>query len=536
MYLLLWVVASCSALAAWCGATVSPDTLDFGSLPLGRVQSRSLTLTNGGSGELVLLRADIRQWAWGGFAIATTVPQTLQPGESLSLEVRALFVHNLPCQGILLLRLRCEEAEWTYPCLLQAHPQDPDSVYALTDGLWGEALRQRLQELVQQQRVLPYDSARRAIFFDVDNRGGKVECVYTGQTIAVPPMPSPTVFNVEHTWPRSRGSDTLPPLSDLHHLFPTRAEANEQRRDLRFGLVRTVLWQLGGSRYGLDSTGAEVFEPRDRHKGDAARALFYVALRYGNMTGWLTAPYEALLRRWHEQDTVDEWERERTHRIARLQGRANPFVERPQLLERLSRVGGTAAFPDIAQPVLSDTVLEYRGREPSAEVRLGILNLGWGAAQLRALDILELPAGVEITPRLLDSLIAPGRTGWVVVRLQGIAGSSGNVRMRLRFAAGVRPLEVVLRLTPSGIASPWAIRLVEGDELVVHWAGPVPADIPRLTVFTVAGQALACPARFRALADGSVEVRLPRDRLPRGLLLLRVNVGQQVWWTWRLNP
>lgn len=537
MRLLLWAAAaSCSAWAAWCGAVISPDTLNFGSFPLGQRVSKSVLVANSGSGELTLLRVEIRQWVWGGFAVTTPVLQRLRPGESVPIEITAFFVHNLTCQGLLLIRLQCEEAEWTYPCLLQAAPFDPDTAYALTDGLWGEALRQRLRELVQQQRVLPYDSARHAIFFEVDNVGGVVECVYTGRTIRVPPMPAPTLFNVEHTWPRSRGSDTLPPLSDLHHLFPTLAEANEQRGNLPFGLVRTVFWQLGGSRHGLDSAGVEVFEPRDQHKGTAARALFYVALRYGNMSGWLTPSFEALLRRWHGQDTVDEWERERTRRIARLQGRANPLVERPQLLERLYRIGGSAAFPEIAQLVLSDTALEYRGREASAELRLGILNTGWGTAQVRALDVLEVPEGVEVRPQLLDSLIAPGRAGWGVVHLRWAERGPGNLRMRFRFAAGVRPLEVVLRLSPSSIAPVQPPELIQGEELCLRWERALLGGVPRVTVYTVTGQVAGYDGAIQPQPDGSVEVRLRREQLPRGVLFFRLEVGQRVWWTWRLNP
>lgn len=536
MRLVLWGAAACSAWAAWCGVVVSPDTLDFGTLWIGQPRTQSVVIANSGNAPLTLLGAEVRQWVWGGFSVSVAAPQVLEPGQSARVEVTAHFVHNLPCQGLLLLRLSCVEAEWTHPCLLQAYPQDPDTVYAHTDGLWGEALRRSLQELVQQQRVFPYDSARHILFFEIDNRGGTVQCAYTGRSIRVPPMPSPTVFSVEHSWPRSYGSDTLPPLSDLHHLFPTLTEANERRSNLRFGRVRTVLWELGGSRYGLDSTGAEVFEPRDQHKGDAARAVFYIALRYGNLSGWLTAPYEVLLRRWHAQDTVDEGERERTRRIAYWQGRANPFVERPQLLERIFRLGGSAAFPEVAQVLLSDTVLEYRGSEPSWELRLGILNVGWATAQLRAVELLQVPEGMVVRPRLLDSLIAPGTVGWVVLQAEAMGTPSGDVRVRLRFAAGVRPLELRIRLAPTGVPESRSLPVGETEELVLHWEGVAPCGAPRLTVFTVTGQAVVLEEALRCMPDGSLEARLQRQRLPRGFLLFGVEVGQRMLWTWRLNP
>lgn len=368
----------------------------------------------------------------------------------------------------------------------------------------------------------------------VHNRGGRVECVYTGQTARVPPIP-PQAFNVEHTWPRSRGADTLPPLSDLHHLFPTLAEANERRSNLPFGLVRQILWELGGSRYGFDSVGREVFEPRDGHKGDAARALFYVALRYGNMTGFLTAGHEALLRQWHWQDTVDEWERERTRRIAQLQGRANPFVERPQLVERLYRIGGPADAPVLPVVLPSDTLLEYRGQERRWRLRLACLNTGWTSVELRGIEPLVLPDSVTVTWLSADSSIAAGRVGWISIELSGKPASDGTLRFRIRFAAGVRPLEVTFRIAATTGATVEPPHFRE-DILSVRWRAALGTETPRLFIYTLLGQSQEVVPLVRQTKVGELELQLPRHRLPRGWLLLCLKVGQQMWWTWTLNP
>lgn len=534
---LLWGAASLQAWAAWCGISLSPDTLEFGTLVLGQRQSRVLMLTNGGTEEVALLAAEVRQWSWSGFTVLSPVPMRLPPGQAVPIEVQAEVRHNVECWGLLLLRLRCVEAEWTAWCVLHVRGTDPDTLYRGTEGLWGEALRQRLRELVQAQRVFPYDSARQLLFLTVENRNGVVECLYTGQTIRVPPMPSPTVFNVEHVWPRSYGADTLPPLSDLHHLFPALAEANEKRGNFPYGIVQQVSWQFGGSRQGTDSRGVQVFEPRESVRGDVARALFYVALRYGNMRGFLTAADEALLRQWYWLDTVDSWERERTQRVARLQGRANPFVERPQLLERLWQLSGSADFPAIPAVVCSDTLLEYAGQEREWILNLGLLNVGWGVAQVRAVELLSAPAGVVFEPLSCDSLLAPGAVGRCSVRLAASEPVVGQVRLRLRFAAGVRPLEVVLRLhAPSGVSQEPEARIdAETLRLRWHFCGEQRQPV-RVQVYTLTGQAFAVDGVLFPRDGRELELVLDRTRLPRGFLLFCLHVGERRLWKWAINP
>ena len=51
---------------------------------------------------------------------------------------------------------------------------------------------------------------------------------------------------------------------------------NQIRADLPLDTVtQNTVWSAGGSKQGQNSRGDEVFEPRDDHKGNAARALLY---------------------------------------------------------------------------------------------------------------------------------------------------------------------------------------------------------------------------------------------------------------------
>ena len=80
-----------------------------------------------------------------------------------------------------------------------------------------------------------------------------------------------------------------------------------------------------------------MFEPREAHKGNAARAMFYCAAIYPDrVTDWDWFDSQlGTLRDWHRLDPADEREFERTLRIGNIQGNLNPFVVDPTLVERV---------------------------------------------------------------------------------------------------------------------------------------------------------------------------------------------------------
>lgn len=195
----------------------------------------------------------------------------------------------------------------------------------------GELEQAMLAEHSESHSNLDYRDARHFMFSAIDNRQGIVECVYTGTEVETRGIPDQLVMNAEHTWPQSRGGDGLA-KSDLHHLMPATAESNIQRSNLFFGNVVSPQWQGGGSERGDDASGASRFEPRDTHKGNAARALFYVAVMYR-----LDIPQheEAILRQWNQSDPPDAAEKARNRDVARYQGSRNPFIEHPGLADRI---------------------------------------------------------------------------------------------------------------------------------------------------------------------------------------------------------
>lgn len=151
-------------------------------------------------------------------------------------------------------------------------------------------------------------------------------------------IPDNRVINVEHTWPQSRFTRKFREdvqKSDLHHLFPTDSKLNAVRGNHAFGEVTTDLLELDcpASRFGIGSRGTEeVFEPPQEHKGNVARALFYFAVRY-DLT--IDPDEEQILRVWDNEDPIDEDEIRRNEEIFKIQRNRNPFVDFPDLADKI---------------------------------------------------------------------------------------------------------------------------------------------------------------------------------------------------------
>ena len=118
--------------------------------------------------------------------------------------------------------------------------------------------------------------------------------------------------------------------ADLHNLYPSEIKVNSRRGHLPFGVVtRQRAPYAYPSKVGPDARGVEVVEPRDPLKGDVARSLIYMAIRWE-----LTFPAQQdlkLLARWAQADPPSEQERLRDKRIAQLQGNHNPLIICPHL-------------------------------------------------------------------------------------------------------------------------------------------------------------------------------------------------------------
>ncbi len=230
----------------------------------------------------------------------------------------------------------------------------------LFPGINGTELLDSLVKYYKPAVVLNYDDARDKMYALIDNANDSVTCVYTGYQVYVPyNHPTPRDFtnapapimNAEHTWPTSKGASGNA-RSDLHHIYPTNEYANSARGSLPFDDIPdqlTTRWWRGISYfttvptiekelYSKEQTGTR-FEPRDGHKGNVARSMFYFYTMYKTEADAADPNYftiqKDILYNWHKIDPPDAGEYDRTHQIAVYQDeKPNPFIIDSTLVQR----------------------------------------------------------------------------------------------------------------------------------------------------------------------------------------------------------
>ena len=131
----------------------------------------------------------------------------------------------------------------------------------------------------------------------------------------------PQTFNTEHVYPQSKLKDN-DAVTDLHHLRVCDDQVNADKSNFSF---------IGGSgEYGIKS---QRWYPGDEWKGDVARMIFYLSIRYDES---ITAIGNIdLFVRWNIEDPVSDFERQRNSVIEQAQGNRNPFIDNPYLVTLL---------------------------------------------------------------------------------------------------------------------------------------------------------------------------------------------------------
>ena len=245
------------------------------------------------------------------------------------------------------------------------------SVYAAPsiplDDLSGPVLRAWLKQhwYTDKHHDLGYNSARRFMYNLIDkDSDGNVTGVYTGfqqpgrDTSFLDPI------NAEHTIPQSWFGKKPPMKSDIHHLFPTHKNVNGARGSFPFDEIEdssTDKWYVKSShglKITLDIPTNNIdayrelkedtsFEPREDHKGNTARAIFYFYTMYPDAAGNISRIADKeILFQWHTNDPVDAAEIGRNQRIENRQGNRNPYIDHPDLVARAWGIVGDIPVED----------------------------------------------------------------------------------------------------------------------------------------------------------------------------------------------
>lgn len=258
------------------------------------------------------------------------------------------------------------------------------SLYAQNDSIAPELVKAELITFLQDNysvsNPLGYSGARDQMYGSslIDNTDGTLTCVYTGFKIEVAQNTSTARsesfskgINTEHTWPQGKFDSDEPMRGDIHHLFPTLVEVNSERSSDPFGEINdnetTSWWYLDnkGSQTSIPSSDIDLyseevsglFEPREDHKGNVARAIFYFWAIYQNTSdvsdnaSFFEGMKDVLLT-WHAKDPVDAAEVARSLGAEQAQGNRNPFVHDTTLVRRAFFDGEVVEPEPIPNPVV----------------------------------------------------------------------------------------------------------------------------------------------------------------------------------------
>ena len=149
---------------------------------------------------------------------------------------------------------------------------------------------------------------------------------------------SATTWNREHVWPKSKGWFNEDGAGcDIHHIRPENVSVNSIHGNLPYGEVTngSAVKCCGEVVAYKTST---YFEPLDDFKGDVARIIFYLLVRYSQSDSYPitnVAQSMNMLLDWHESDPVDAFETSRNERCYSLQNNRNPFIDHPEFADMI---------------------------------------------------------------------------------------------------------------------------------------------------------------------------------------------------------
>ncbi|MFH1853564.1 MAG: endonuclease [Candidatus Neomarinimicrobiota bacterium] len=237
----------------------------------------------------------------------------------------------------------------------------PAGYYDATSGKSGAELKATLHGIIKNHTRYPYTSSGTDVWDllkitdeDPDNPDNII-LLYSGRSHPKADNSGENLtytgdrWNREHVWAKSHGfpseSDTA--YTDIHHLRPADESVNTDRNNREFDEGTNAHTEAIGCYY---DTEAWTWEPRDAVKGDVARMMFYMVVRYDPGIHSDDSEYDlelvdstgnnadnsplfgklSTLLTWHNDDPVDDWERTRNDTIYYFQGNRNPFIDHPE--------------------------------------------------------------------------------------------------------------------------------------------------------------------------------------------------------------
>jgi len=266
--------------------------------------------------------------------------------------------------------------EYTYNIVEHAVGNIPIGYYDGLDNLEGDALKAALNGIIKDHIEYPYSHNSRTDVWDIlraadedPNNKDHIIAFYTGLSIPkdcqqgmdsldglcdleVNGMIGDYEWNREHIWSKSRGgfsNDTLTAHNDAHHLVAAERDMNSTKNNRFYEDCQdgddTNIEERDFANF---TCNIWEFEPRDSVKGDVARMIFYMAVRYedsdfdlevvddpdedSSLKDGVYGDLDDLIR-WHFEDPVSAEEARRNDIIYAYQNNRNPFIDHPEFVE-----------------------------------------------------------------------------------------------------------------------------------------------------------------------------------------------------------
>ena len=291
-----------------------------------------------------------------------------------------------------------------------------------------QLLRSSLHNLIDDHNVVSYESSKQHLQnTDADpNDSGNIILIYKQNSVDES-WDGGDTWNREHIWAASYGLYDSDAYKDLHNLKPADPSVNSSKGNKNF--------DNGGIQH---DEAIECFftqntwEPADAVKGDIARILFYMDIRYeGGEDEPDLAVTEALnnvadvpnigklstLLDWHLQDPVDDFEMSRNEVIYGIQGNRNPFIDHPEYVSILWGSDGSLSNALRLRGVMDFDLFGSNGKafhlyaqqdiSDLSVFGIGVANNGGGSdGQEQILPVMSVSEGDHILLALFPEAIA----------------------------------------------------------------------------------------------------------------------------------
>ncbi|MEN8006962.1 MAG: endonuclease [Candidatus Krumholzibacteriota bacterium] len=299
----------------------------------------------------------------------------------------------------------------------------PAGYYDTVDYTSPATVRATVHNIIDGHTKIPYTSSATDTWnvlelADEDpNDSGRIIDVYRNRTFQKYGAGN-NEYNREHTWPKSYGfpddGSTNLAYSDCHMLMLCDDGYNSSRSNNYYDDCVSGCSSYPTDNYngqsGTNYRNTVAWETWSSRRGDVARAQFYADVRYAGdagaepdliltdnpslilvTSGNASVGYMGLLQtliQWHNEDPVDDRERNRNDIVHAYQGNRNPFIDHPEFVAFIFQgvISGVEDGLPTAGPVVSIASIYPNPFNPTTTIDFSLTRSGPIRVEIFAVD------------------------------------------------------------------------------------------------------------------------------------------------------